>query len=132
MSGALVAPGAVQDASFAHLLDPKRKWYNNNRSAWMPSCLPWTATDQHVQQDDPTQCLDRPPVRHFCVLAIVIYPQSEPSSLITTYAVGYDATMMNGLQTLPQWQTAFNYPSNGMLGLLNAIQVGAPFHHRQP
>ncbi|KIM53689.1 hypothetical protein SCLCIDRAFT_31674 [Scleroderma citrinum Foug A] len=84
MSGALVAPGAVQDASFAHLLDPKRKWYNNNRMILLNV---W----------------------------IVLL-------LITTYAVGYDATMMNGLQTLPQWQTAFNYPSNGMLGLLNAIQ----------
>ena len=32
--------------------------------------------------------------------------------------------MMNGLQSLPQWQSAFNNPSNGMLGVLNAIQAG--------
>ncbi|KIM63741.1 hypothetical protein SCLCIDRAFT_1213888 [Scleroderma citrinum Foug A] len=93
MDGGLVAPGAVQDASFAHLLDPKRKWYNNNR-------------------------------------IILLHAWIVPF-LITSYAIGYDATMMNGLQTLPQWQTAFNYPSNGMLGLLNAIQsigflVGCP------
>ncbi|KIM53691.1 hypothetical protein SCLCIDRAFT_1222560 [Scleroderma citrinum Foug A] len=71
MGGGLVAPGAVQDASFAHLLDPKRKWYNNNRSAWTSSYI---ATYQHVQQDHPTQCLDCPLVRHFFVLAVVIRP----------------------------------------------------------
>lgn len=31
---------------------------------------------------------------------------------------------MNGLQSLPQWVSAFNHPSDGMLGVLNAIQVG--------
>jgi hypothetical protein len=31
---------------------------------------------------------------------------------------------MNGLQSLTQWQEAFNHPSGSMLGLLNAIQVG--------
>jgi len=39
---------------------------------------------------------------------------------------------MNGLQSLPQWQSAFNYPGSSMLGLLNAIQsigslVAMPF-----
>ena len=39
---------------------------------------------------------------------------------------------MNGLQSLPQWQDAFNHPGSGMLGLLNAIQnigvlAGLPF-----
>lgn len=29
---------------------------------------------------------------------------------------------MNGLQSLTQWQEAFNHPTGGMLGLLNAIQ----------
>jgi MFS family permease len=34
--------------------------------------------------------------------------------------------MMNGLQSLPQWQSAFNHPGSSMLGLLNAIQnIGA-------
>jgi len=132
MGGVLVTPGGVQDASFAHLLDPKRKWYNNKRSAWTSCRLPCTATDQHVQQDHPTQYLDCPVVRHLCVLAVAIHPSSQPSSLITSSAVGYDATMMNGLQSLPQWQWAFNYPSNGMLGLLNAIQVADPLYHRQP
>jgi hypothetical protein len=44
--------------------------------------------------------------------------------LITSSTNGYDGSMMNGLQTLKQWQSAFNYPTGGKLGLLNAIQVG--------
>ncbi|PAV15162.1 hexose transporter [Pyrrhoderma noxium] len=42
--------------------------------------------------------------------------------LITSSTNGFDGSMMNGLQSLDQWQNAFNHPSNGMLGLLNAIQ----------
>ena len=41
--------------------------------------------------------------------------------------MGYDGSLMNGLQSLPQWQSAFNHPSNGMLGILNAVQVGVFF-----
>ncbi|KAH0835891.1 hexose transporter [Lanmaoa asiatica] len=82
------APVGIQDASLAHLIDPKRKWYNNRRlivlNAW-----------------------------------IVLL-------LITSSTNGYDGSMMNGLQTLTQWESAFNYPSGGKLGLLNAIQnIGA-------
>lgn len=52
--------------------------------------------------------------------------------LITSSTNGFDGSMMNGLQSLPQWQTAFNHPGSSMLGLLNAIQnigglVGLPF-----
>ena len=52
--------------------------------------------------------------------------------LITSSTNGFDGSMMNGLQSLPQWQNAFNYPGSSMLGLLNAIQnigvlVGLPF-----
>ncbi|EMD33795.1 hypothetical protein CERSUDRAFT_87123 [Gelatoporia subvermispora B] len=42
--------------------------------------------------------------------------------LITSTTNGYDGSMMNGLQSLPQWESAFNHPTGGMLGLLNAIQ----------
>ena len=31
--------------------------------------------------------------------------------------------MMNGLQSLTQWNSYFNNPTRGKLGLLNAIQV---------
>ncbi|CAK5274903.1 unnamed protein product [Mycena citricolor] len=42
--------------------------------------------------------------------------------LITSSTNGYDGSMMNGLQTLPQWRDYFNNPTKGKLGLLNAIQ----------
>ena len=52
--------------------------------------------------------------------------------LITSSTNGFDGSMMNGLQSLPQWQDAFNHPGSSMLGLLNAIQnvgvvAGLPF-----
>ncbi|KAI5120581.1 hypothetical protein M0805_002531 [Coniferiporia weirii] len=42
--------------------------------------------------------------------------------LITSTANGYDGSMMNGLQLLDQWESAFNNPSGSKLGLLGAIQ----------
>ncbi|EJD51331.1 general substrate transporter [Auricularia subglabra TFB-10046 SS5] len=52
--------------------------------------------------------------------------------LITSYTNGFDGDMMNGLQTLKQWETAFNHPTGSRLGLLGAIQnigglAGLPF-----
>lgn len=44
------------------------------------------------------------------------------SSLITSSTNGYDGSMMNGLQSLTQWEGSFNHPTGGKLGLLNAIQ----------
>ncbi|KAJ8081528.1 hypothetical protein PM082_007373 [Marasmius tenuissimus] len=83
MAGGAVA-SAGNNAGFAHLVDPNRKWYNNKRliilNAW-----------------------------------IVLF-------LITSSTNGYDGSMMNGLQSLDQWQDDFNRPSDSMLGLLNAIQ----------
>jgi hypothetical protein len=43
--------------------------------------------------------------------------------LISSSTMGYDGSMMNGLQSLPQWESAFGFPTGGKLGLLNAIQV---------
>ncbi|KAJ8586123.1 general substrate transporter [Rhizopogon salebrosus TDB-379] len=42
--------------------------------------------------------------------------------LMTSATCGYDGSMMNGLQSLTQWNQAFDYPTKGKLGLLNAIQ----------
>ncbi|KAF9456247.1 general substrate transporter [Collybia nuda] len=42
--------------------------------------------------------------------------------LITSSTNGFDGSMMNGLQTLDQWNSAFHTPTGGKLGLLNAIQ----------
>ncbi|RDW78372.1 general substrate transporter-4 [Coleophoma crateriformis] len=53
-------------------------------------------------------------------------------SLISSYATGYDASMMNGLQSLDEWNAFFHNPSASTLALLNAIQnvgqlVALPF-----
>lgn len=47
--------------------------------------------------------------------------------LLTSYGNGYDGSMMNGLQSLDQWEGYFNTPSGGTLGLFNAIQVSPLF-----
>ncbi|KAK2028988.1 general substrate transporter [Colletotrichum zoysiae] len=53
-------------------------------------------------------------------------------SLVSSYATGYDGSMMNGLQSLDTWKESFNDPDAEELGLLNAIQnvgqlVALPF-----
>jgi len=42
-------------------------------------------------------------------------------AIINSCVNGYDGSMMNGMQSLEQWQTYFNYPDGPTLGLLNAI-----------
>jgi len=93
MGAGAAAPGSGNTA-YSHLIDQRRKWYNNKRLIALNG---W----------------------------IVLL-------LITSSTNGYDGSMMNGLQTLPQWESAFNYPTGGKLGLLNAIQnigglAGYPF-----
>ncbi len=51
--------------------------------------------------------------------------------IITSMNNGYDGSMMNGLQTVVNWQEYFNYPQGSLLGVFNAIQsiggiVGLP------
>lgn len=83
--------GAIQsgpEVAYSHLVDPRRKWYNNKRlialNGWITLLL------------------------------------------ISSSTMGYDGSMMNGLQSLPQWESAFGFPTGGKLGLLNAIQnIGA-------
>ncbi|KIL88267.1 lactose permease [Fusarium avenaceum] len=53
-------------------------------------------------------------------------------SLISSYATGYDGSMMNGLQSLDTWKADFNNPDANKLAILNAIQnigqlVALPF-----
>ncbi|KAI0942190.1 hypothetical protein AcW1_009507 [Taiwanofungus camphoratus] len=52
--------------------------------------------------------------------------------LITATTNGFDNSLMNSFQSLPQWENYFNNPQGGKLGLLNAIQnigslAGYPF-----
>jgi len=51
--------------------------------------------------------------------------------IITSMNNGYDGSMMNGLQTVTNWQEYFNHPHGSVLGVFNAIQsiggiVGLP------
>lgn len=43
--------------------------------------------------------------------------------VLTSATNGYDGSMMNGLQTLPYWQSYFNNPHGSLLGLLNCIMA---------
>ncbi|KAH7338561.1 general substrate transporter [Rhizoctonia solani] len=46
--------------------------------------------------------------------------------LATSYANGFDGSMMNGLQSVKQWKNYFGNPDSKDLGLFNAIQsIGA-------
>ncbi|KAJ4183072.1 hypothetical protein NW755_009920 [Fusarium falciforme] len=41
--------------------------------------------------------------------------------LLSSTTLGYDGSMMNGLQTLPQWRTFFDQPEGAILGLMNSV-----------
>lgn len=43
------------------------------------------------------------------------------SLLMLSGSLGYDASMMNGLQALHQWQDFMNHPKGAYLGLINAL-----------
>ena len=46
--------------------------------------------------------------------------------LLSGAALGFDASMMNGLQALDNWVTYFGNPNSGLLGVINAIStIGA-------
>jgi len=42
-------------------------------------------------------------------------------AVLTSATNGYDGSMMNGLQALPQWKDSFHNPNSATRGLLNAI-----------
>jgi hypothetical protein len=39
--------------------------------------------------------------------------------MITNSSNGYDGSLLNGLQSLPQWRDYFNSPSGAILGALS-------------
>ncbi|PGH08297.1 hypothetical protein AJ80_07893 [Polytolypa hystricis UAMH7299] len=54
--------------------------------------------------------------RHLLILNLMLLiPMLSPA------AYGYDGSMVNGLQTLPQWWEYFNQPSASILGAMNAM-----------
>ncbi|EUC55697.1 sugar porter (SP) family MFS transporter [Rhizoctonia solani AG-3 Rhs1AP] len=59
--------------------------------------------------------------RHLLILNMMLV-----IPLITSYANGYDGSMMNGLQSVDEWKEYFGHPTSRELGLFNAIQsIGA-------
>jgi MFS family permease len=49
---------------------------------------------------------------NFTILCLVLFGS----------AMGYDGSMMNGLQALPQWQAFMHSPTGAWLGFINAVQ----------
>lgn len=106
MGTGAVAPHS--SAGYAHLLDPTRTWLNNKR--YFTYYLSNHTNDVLISYH----------------LRLITLNAWIALLLITSSTNGFDGSMMNGLQALPQWKDAFNYPGSSMLGLLNAIQnVGA-------
>ncbi|KAH7916625.1 hypothetical protein BJ138DRAFT_1097052 [Hygrophoropsis aurantiaca] len=92
--GVGAAPSSARIPPYTHLLDQSRPWWKNKRIVLLNF---WIA---------------------------ILYSLS----LITSSTNGFDdkfgtGSMMNGLQSLTQWNVAFDYPTGSKLGLLNAIQV---------
>ncbi|CAE6443023.1 unnamed protein product [Rhizoctonia solani] len=59
--------------------------------------------------------------RHLVILNLMLVVP-----LVTSYANGFDGSMMNGLQSVDEWKEYFGYPTSKELGLFNAIQsIGA-------
>ncbi|KAE8331425.1 general substrate transporter [Aspergillus sergii] len=55
-------------------------------------------------------------VRHLLLLNLTLLVPFVSQSV-----VGFDGSMMNGLQSLPQWRNYFNHPSSSILGSINAV-----------
>jgi len=80
----------------------------------------------HVQADSAIHALQDPRKKWYNNRRLIALNGWIVLLLITSSTNGYDGSMMNGLQSLPQWQSYFKKPGSGELGLLNAIQnIGA-------
>ncbi|KAF7334658.1 MFS domain-containing protein [Mycena venus] len=102
---------AMSANAYTNLMDPRRNWYNNRRFVLF-SLLYFEGLTVLVR--------------------LIILNAWIVLLLVTSTASGYDGSMMNGLQSLPQWEVYFNFPTKGKLGLLGAIQnigslAGYPF-----
>ncbi|KXJ96351.1 general substrate transporter [Microdochium bolleyi] len=57
-----------------------------------------------------------------------LYGLMIPGTLIVSATMGYDGSMMNGLQAVARWNVYFGYPTGSLLGIMNAIlPLGAVF-----
>ncbi|KAH8169687.1 sugar transporter domain-containing protein [Sarocladium implicatum] len=59
---------------------------------------------------------------------IRLYLLLIPGSLVMSAAMGYDSSLMNGIQGVDRWVKYFNNPTGSLLGIMNAIlPLGAVF-----
>ncbi|KXJ88658.1 general substrate transporter [Microdochium bolleyi] len=59
---------------------------------------------------------------------IKLYLLLIPGSLVVSAAMGYDSSLMNGIQGVDRWLNYFNRPQGALLGIMNAIlPLGAVF-----
>lgn len=49
---------------------------------------------------------------NFCIISAALFSSAN----------GYDGSMMNGLQALPQWQEFMGHPTGSWLGFISAVQ----------
>lgn len=121
MAGGAVAP-VGGNAHIALLVDPNRTWYNNRRYVWTTRWL--SALTCWLFQPYLPSLLDPASVSWHGV-SIGDNPDLEPArnSLITSSTNGFDNSLMNSFQSMPQWENYFGKPMGGKLGILNAIQV---------
>ncbi|RYN18751.1 hypothetical protein AA0112_g11418 [Alternaria arborescens] len=71
---------------------------NDGLSAVLPDSKPWY-TKLHLIK------------LHFCILSLSLFSSAN----------GYDGSLMNGLQALPQWESFMDTPTGAWLGFLNAV-----------
>ncbi|KAG9195800.1 hypothetical protein G6011_00921 [Alternaria panax] len=71
---------------------------NDDLRAVLPDSKPWYTKSHLVKL-------------HFCILSLSLFSSAN----------GYDGSLMNGLQALPQWEAFMNAPAGAWLGFLNAI-----------
>lgn len=85
------------------------KQATTNTMATEPAGIPVTVDAAIANKRGALKWLSNPGiVKLNCVLAL---------SLVSSYATGYDGSMMNGLQSLDTWQDSFNHPGAQELGL---------------
>ncbi|KAL1636199.1 hypothetical protein SLS58_009893 [Diplodia intermedia] len=57
---------------------------------------------------------------NFCLISLILFSSAN----------GYDGSLMNGLQALPQWNAFMHTPTGGWLGFINAVSsIGSLFQY---
>jgi MFS family permease len=88
---------------------------NDGLLAVLPDSKPWYTKSHLIKL-------------HFCILFLSLFckylqgPLSfDATNTCPASANGYDGSLMNGLQALPQWESFMDTPTGAWLGFLNAV-----------